>query len=145
MPECIALVLVVDLDEVRVSGPSLPSSRSGPAVKGGPAGPSEASREAAPSYGGCDVKRAWLIVSRERLGLSAVWLRLAGRSGRPRVSRRSVNLICGGWVPQDLVSSHVRCLDSSAAPRGAAQRARADWGARVPGGSGRLASRNGCR
>jgi hypothetical protein len=35
-------------DEVRVSGPSLPSSRSGPAVKGGPTGPSEASREAAP-------------------------------------------------------------------------------------------------
>jgi hypothetical protein len=34
-------------DEVRVSGPSLPSSRSGPAVKGGPTGPSEASREAA--------------------------------------------------------------------------------------------------
>jgi len=34
-------------DRVRVSRPSLPSSRSGPAVKGGPTGPSEASREAA--------------------------------------------------------------------------------------------------
>src|SRR5665811_2292820 len=32
-----------------------------------------------------------------------VWLRLAGRSGRPRSSRRSVSLICGGWLPQDLV------------------------------------------
>jgi hypothetical protein len=39
-------------EEVRVSGPSLPSSRSGPAVKGGPAGPSEASREAAPLTAG---------------------------------------------------------------------------------------------
>jgi hypothetical protein len=32
-----------------------------------------------------------------------MWLRLAGRSGRPRSSRRSVSLICGGWLPQDLV------------------------------------------
>ena len=32
-----------------------------------------------------------------------MWLQLAGRSGLPRVSRRSVSLICGGWVPQDLV------------------------------------------
>jgi hypothetical protein len=39
-------------EEVRVSGPSLPSSRSGPAVKGGPTGPSEASREAAPLTAG---------------------------------------------------------------------------------------------
>ena len=39
-------------DEVRVSGPSLPSSRSGPAAKGGPTGPSEASREAAPLTAG---------------------------------------------------------------------------------------------
>ena len=36
-------------DEVRVSGPSLPSSRSGPAVKGSPTGPS---REAAPLTAG---------------------------------------------------------------------------------------------
>ena len=27
-----------------------------------------------------------------------------------------VMLIFGGWVPQDLCSSHVRCLKSSAAP-----------------------------
>ena len=39
-------------DEVRASGPSLPSSRSGPAVKGGPTGPSEASGEAAPLTAG---------------------------------------------------------------------------------------------
>jgi hypothetical protein len=30
-------------------------------------------------------------------------------------SRRSVMLIFGGWVPEDLGSSHVRCLESSAA------------------------------
>ena len=29
-----------------------------------------------------------------------------------------VMLIFGGWVPQDLCSSHVRCLKSSAAPGG---------------------------
>ena len=33
-------------------------------------------------------------------------------------SRRSVMLIFGGWVPQDLCSSHVRCLKSSAAAGG---------------------------
>ena len=32
-------------------------------------------------------------------------------------SRRLVMLIFGGWVPQDLCSSHVRCLKSSAAAR----------------------------
>jgi hypothetical protein len=42
------IALMTLLDDVRVSGPSLPCSRSGPAVKGGPPGPSEASREAAP-------------------------------------------------------------------------------------------------
>ncbi len=36
-------------------------------------------------------------------GVELMWLRLAGRSGRPRSSRRLVSLICGGWVPQDLV------------------------------------------
>ena len=46
------LLVVGGSDEVRVSGPSLPSSRSGPAVKGGPTGPSEASREAAPLTAG---------------------------------------------------------------------------------------------
>src|SRR5450755_2421471 len=51
-PNASALLVVVGFDEVRFSGPSLPSSRSGPAVKGGPAGPSEASREAAPLTAG---------------------------------------------------------------------------------------------
>jgi hypothetical protein len=74
-----------------------------------------------------------------------VWLRLAGRSGRPRVRDGSVMLIFGGWVPQGLGSSHVRCLKSSAAARGRVlRRLIADWCARAGGGSGRLASRNGC-
>jgi hypothetical protein len=34
-----------------------------------------------------------------------VWWWLAGRSGRPGFAT-VVSLICGGWVPQDLVSSH---------------------------------------
>jgi hypothetical protein len=61
MPECIGLLLVVDFHEVRVSGPSLQSSRSEPTVKGGPSGPSEASREAAP-----------LTAGERRLGVGAV-------------------------------------------------------------------------
>jgi hypothetical protein len=52
MPECIGLLVVVDFHGVRVSGPSLPCSRSDRAVKGGPTGPSEASREAAPLTAG---------------------------------------------------------------------------------------------
>jgi hypothetical protein len=36
-----------------------------------------------------------------------------------RGSRRLVMLIFGGWVPQDLCSSHVRCLKSSAPGPGA--------------------------
>jgi len=53
MPECIRFSwCLVGFDEVRVSGPSLPSSRSGPPVKGGPTGPSAASREAAALTGG---------------------------------------------------------------------------------------------
>ncbi len=51
MPECISLLVVVDFHEVRVSEPSLPSSRSDRAVNSGPTGPSEASREAAPLTG----------------------------------------------------------------------------------------------
>jgi hypothetical protein len=47
-------------------------------------------------------------------GAGVMWLRLAGRSERSRGSRRLVMLIFGGWVPQDLGSSHVRCLKSSA-------------------------------
>ena len=52
----------------------------------------------------------WLVV-----GGWLMWLRLVGRSGRPRGSRRLVMLIFGGWVPQELGSSHVRRLKSSAA------------------------------
>ena len=47
-------------------------------------------------------------------GGEEMWLRLAGRSGRPRVSRRSVSLIFGD-LPKTLFSSHVRCLKSSTA------------------------------
>ena len=55
-----------------------------------------------------------------------------------------VMLIFGGWVPQDLCSSHVRCLKSSAAARWAgAQATNRGVGVREPGCSGRLASRNG--
>ena len=49
-------------------------------------------------------------------------------------SRRSVMLIFGGWVPQDLCSSHVRCLKSSAAPGvGVAQATNRGVGLREPG------------
>ena len=55
-----------------------------------------------------------------------------------------VMLIFGGWVPQDLCSSHVRCLLSSAAPGwDVAQATNRGVGVREPGGSGRLANRNG--
>ena len=55
-----------------------------------------------------------------------------------------VMLIFGGWVPQDLCSSHVRCLKSSAPAGGRVLRRRiAELCARAGGGSGRLASRNG--
>ena len=49
-------------DEVRVSGPSLPSSWSESAVKGGPTGPSEASRETAPLT--AEERRLWPAVDR---------------------------------------------------------------------------------
>ena len=55
-----------------------------------------------------------------------------------------VSLICGGWVPQDLVfvarplSKIERCQASPGAHGGAA-----DWLCAMPGGSGRLVSRNG--
>ena len=59
-------------------------------------------------------------------------------------SRRLVMLIFGGWVPQDLCSSHVRCLKSSAAARGRVLRRRiAELLCASRGCSGRLASRNG--
>ena len=45
-----------------------------------------------------------------------------------------VMLIFGGWVPQDLCSSHVRCLKSSAAPRvGVAQATNRGVVVREPG------------
>jgi len=76
--------------------------------------------------------RGWLV-------LLVMWLRFAGRSERSRGSRRSVMLICGGWVPQDLCSSHVRCLKSSALARGRVLRRRiAELCARA--GSARAAS-----
>ena len=63
---------------------------------------------------------------------------------RSRGSRRLVVLIFGGWVPQDLCSSHVRCLKSSAPAGGWVLRRRiAELCARAGECSGRLASRNG--
>ena len=47
-----------------------------------------------------------------------MWLRLAGRSGRPRISRRWSASYSGAGYPKTLFSSHVRCLKSSAAPVG---------------------------
>src|ERR1017187_10986525 len=59
-------------------------------------------------------------------------------------SRRSVMLIFGGWVPQDLCSSHVLCLKSSAAPEWTLLRRQiAELLCASRGCSGRLASRNG--
>ena len=52
----------------------------------------------------------WLVVG------WLVWLRLAGRSGRPRVRDGGHAHIRG--LSQDLCSSHVRCLKSSAAAGG---------------------------
>jgi hypothetical protein len=63
-------------------------------------------------------------------------------------SRRLVMLIFGGWIPQDLCSSHVRCLLSSAAARvgRVLRRLIAELLCASRGCSGRLASRNGeCR
>ena len=54
--------------------------------------------------------------------LAIVWLVVVGCGcglrGGPGVLgfATGVMLIFGGWVPQDLCSSHVRCLKSSAAP-----------------------------
>ena len=47
--------------------------------------------------------------------VSVMWLRLAGRSECPRGSRRWSCSYSGASLPQDLCSSHVRCLKSSAA------------------------------
>jgi hypothetical protein len=51
-------------------------------------------------------------------GLVGVLVAVVAACGAVRASagsRRSVMLIFGGWVPQDVCSSHVRCLESSAA------------------------------
>jgi hypothetical protein len=53
----------------------------------------------------------WLVVG------SLLWLRLAGRSGPSAGFATVVMLIFGGQA-EDLCSSHVRCLKSSAAARG---------------------------
>ena len=74
-------------------------------------------------YGGVVVKGAWVDGHCVVGGAGLLWLRFAGRPGRSRGSRRSVMLIFGGWVPQDLCSSHVRCLKSSAPARGAGAQA----------------------
>ena len=78
----------------------------------------------------------WLV-------LRVVWLRLVRRPGRSRGSRRLVMLIFGGWVPQDLCSSHVRCLKSSAPAGAGAQATHRGVVCASRDGSGRLASRNG--
>jgi hypothetical protein len=78
----------------------------------------------------------WLVV----VGCGCGWRGGLGGLGFATV----VMLIFGGWVPQDLGSSHVRCLKSSAAPGvGVAQATNRGVVVREPGCSGRLASRNG--
>jgi hypothetical protein len=82
--------------------------------------------------------------------LAIVWLVVVGCGcglrGGPGVLGFAtvVMLIFGGWVSQDLCSSYVRCLRSSAAPGlGGAQATFRGVVVREPGCSGRLASRNG--
>src|ERR1035441_858223 len=79
--------------------------------------------------------------------LVGVWSNVVAARGAVRASagsRRVVMLIFGGWVPQDLCSSHVRCLKSSAAPGWALLRRQiAELLCASRGCSGRLASRNG--
>jgi hypothetical protein len=93
-------------------------------------GRAKRAREAAPSYGGCDVKRAWLIVARESLWFVCCVVAARGAVRASAGFATAVNLICGGWVPQDLVSSHVRCLDSSAATARGLLKGRARTGVR---------------
>ena len=68
-------------------------------------------------YGGAVVKGHGLMAIVWVVMLVVVWLRLARRPGRSRGSRRVVMLIFGGWL-QDLCSSYLRRLKSSAAARG---------------------------
>ena len=74
-----------------------------------------------------------------------VWWRLAGRSGVSAGFATVVRLICGGWVPQDLVSSHVRCLVVERGRRGRLLIARSADGClrECREGPGRLANRHG--
>ena len=84
--------------------------------------------------------------------MAMVWLVVRGAVVAVRGAVRAfagfatvVMLIFGGWVPQDLCSSHVRCLKSSAATRGAgAQATNRGVVCASRDRSGRLASRNGC-
>jgi hypothetical protein len=71
-------------------------------------------------------------------GWGGMWLRLAGRSGRPRVRDGGHAHIRGLGTPRPC-SSHVRCLKSSAAPGGVAQATNRGVVVREPGCSGRLA------
>ena len=72
-------------------------------------------------YGGAVVKWhglmaiVWLVLRGDVVAVRGAARAFAG-------SRRLVMLIFGGWVPQDLCSSHVRCLKSSA-PAGAGAQA----------------------
>jgi hypothetical protein len=94
---------------------------------------------------GCQVDGVHGSVLAEGWG-TEMWLRLAGRSGRPRMSRRWSASYAGAGYPKTLVSSHVRCLFSSAAARvGGCSWARRGLVCAMPGSSGRLASRDGCR
>ena len=87
-------------------------------------------------YGGPCVKRAAWIGDMKGGG-GGVWLRLAGRSGCPRVSRRWSASYAGAGYPKTLVSSHVRCLFSSAAAGWAVAHGHAaDWCARAGDGPG---------
>ena len=86
-------------------------------------------------YGGRGVKwMAFMVLFLQRGVGTEMWLRLAGRSGRPRVSRRWSASYAGAGYPKTLVSSHVRCLFSSAsAGLAVAHGHAADWCARCRG------------
>ena len=78
------------------------------------------------------------------LGLRGVWLRLAGRSGRSRGSRRLVMLIFGGWVtPRPLFVARPLSKVERGRVGGRVLAAIAELACASRGCSGRLASRNG--
>jgi hypothetical protein len=79
----------------------------------------------------------WLVVQGAVVAVRGAVRAFAG-------SRRLVMLIFGDWAPQDLCSSHVRCLKSSAPASGAgAQATNRGVVCASRDRSGRLASRNG--